>query len=168
MAQRKAAESALVTAARLLDRELEEFVVNADTLRRAALTTQRQIERARELVAGVAAAEEVIRGRVRALSDAMDEAMGRHAEVADAMAGRAPHVELRARELEGLVDRYIALGMRLNALGGAGASGGGEAGVVAVEVDALLVDARSGDFPDLVQLAEALRKQVAAVVSKPR
>jgi hypothetical protein len=168
MAQRKAAESALVTAARLLDRELEEFVVNADNLRRASLTTQRQIQRAREFLTSVAVAETVIRGRVAALSAAVDEAMGRHAALAVAMVERAPHVELRARQLEGLVDRYIGLGMRLNALGGAGASGGGDAGAVAVEVDALLVDAKSGDFPDLVQLAEGLRKQVAAAVVKPR
>lgn len=165
MAQRKAAESALVTAARLLDRELEEFMVNADNLRRAPLTTQRQIERAREILAAVAVAEVALRGRVAVLSGAIDEVMGRHAEQAAAMAGRAPHVELRAHELERLVDRYIGLGVRLNALGGGGGSGG-EARAVAGEVDALLADARSGDFPDLVQLAEALRKQAAAMVAK--
>ncbi len=162
MAQRKAAESVLITAAKALDRALEDFAVNADNIRRAPLTTQKQLERARELLAAMAPAEALVQRAIAALEAAIREADVVRVEQTAAVAQRQPHIDARAAELQRLLDVYIGLGVRATE----GASDPAALGVVATESDALLVAAKKGDFPDIVRLAEALAKQVAGSRAK--
>jgi len=170
MAQHKASESILVTAARALDRELEEFARNAEQVRRAPLTTQRQIERAYELLAAVAPAEQVVRARIDALEEAVVAANVARAAQTESIGERRPHIDLRAAELQRLLGVYIALGVRATGVQGALADPGADQAleVIAGEVDTLLVAARRGDFPDIIRIAEALGKQIATTRAKHR
>lgn len=164
MAQHKAAESALLTAARALDRELAELAQRADHLLRAPLTTQRQLDRAREMLAGIAPAEQAVRSRLASLERAVEAADAARAEQSAAIAARAPHIDARTAELQRLLDLYISLGVRateaqsrpFDAHVAATLEGLGQ------EASALLAAAREGDFPDIVGLAEALGRQIAS------
>lgn len=158
MAQHKASDSALVAAARSLDRALEDFAINADQVRRAPLTTERQIARVRQLVAGVAVAEGAIQVRIAALESALAAANIARAAQTAAVAERTPHVEARAAEIQRLLDVYIGLGVR------ATQHAAGPAPELLVDANALLATARAGDFPDIVQLVQALIKPLTARV----
>lgn len=170
MAQHKAPESVLVATARALDRELEDFATHVEHIRRAPLTTERQIARAREMVLAVAPARAAIHARVAALERAVAAADTRRAEQAAALEQRLPHVDLRAAELQRLLDLYIGLGLRATMEQATHAHAGDDEALVAIasDTDALLHAARRGDFPDIVRLAETLARQLAATLDGRR
>ncbi len=145
-----------MTAARALDRALEDFAINADQVRRAPLTTERQVARVRELIAGMAAGEAAIQVRIAALEAAVGAANVARAAQASAVVERLPHVDARAGEIQRLLDVYIGLGVR------ATQHAPGPAPALVADANALLATAKAGDFPDIVQLAQALSKQLSA------
>ena len=160
----------MLTAARALDRELADLAQRADHLLRAPLTTQRQIERAREMHAGIAPAEEAVRERIAGLERALLAANAARAGQSAAIAARLPHIDARAAELQRLVDLYISLGVRATEAQSLPFDAHVAATLEALghEAGALLAAARKGDFPDIVGLAEALGRQIGATLARRR
>ncbi|MFO0745064.1 MAG: hypothetical protein U1F43_05215 [Myxococcota bacterium] len=158
MAQKKSAESELMSAAKGLERALDELATSAEIIQRAPLTSQRHFEKAAEHLAGVAAAEAEIRARLAALEAAMAGAIAARDSQLAAIAQRRTHIEARQAELQRLFDRYAELGIR--AMQAGAVAGPAARAAAAVDVEALLASARAGDFPDVVRLAEVLLKSL--------
>jgi DNA repair exonuclease SbcCD ATPase subunit len=181
--------SALLAAAEAFDAELARFGRLAEGAGKGALESQRDLERAAELLREAAESEESLAARAQALMAALGRARDRQQTQAETVRRRADEIQGRTTVLADLLQRYEALGETAKELNGLGqrlaesqraaADSPGDptwrSGLkelydrmtdLAAGVEELMNAARAAIFPDIARQAEGLRQQLLAARNK--
>jgi hypothetical protein len=183
------ADAPLVASAEAFEATLKRFAALSDGLRKGALDSQRNLERAAEVLKQVAGCEEELQANAQALTAAL--AMARDAQQAQAEAVRVRALEIQARgeELTRLMRGFEAIGKDATALNASAQQlaarkrtpdemvkdGALLAGLdelqermasVGAAAEKLAADARAADFDDLSRKVDSLRQQILAARNK--
>jgi len=183
------ADSPLVASAEAFDATLKRFAALSDGLRKGALDSQRNLERAAEALKQVAGCEEELQANAQALMAALGIARDAQQTQAELVRVRALEIQARGEELARLMRGFEAIGQDAAALNasaqqlasrkrtpdemvkdGALLAGLDElqermSGVLA-SGEKLAADARAADFEDLSRKVDSLRQQILAARNK--
>jgi len=183
------ADSPLVASAEAFDATLKRFAALSDGLRKGALDSQRNLERAAEALKQVAGCEEELQANAQALMAALGIARDAQQTQAELVRVRALEIQARGEELARLMRGFEAIGQDAAALNtsaqqlasrkrtpdemvkdGALLAGLDElrermTGVLAAG-EKLAADARAVDFEDLARKVDSLRQQILAARNK--
>jgi hypothetical protein len=186
---RSAADSPLIASAEAFDATLQRFAALSDGLRKGALDSQRNLERAAEALKQVAGCEEELQANAQALMSALGIARDAQQTQAELVRVRALEIQARGEELTRLMRGFEAIGQDAAALNasaqqlasrkrtpdemvkdGALLAGLDElqermSGVLAAG-EKLAADARAADFEDLSRKVDSLRQQILAARNK--
>jgi hypothetical protein len=184
-----AADSPLVASAEAFDATLKRFAALSDGLRKGALDSQRNLERAAEALKEVAGCEEELQANAQALMAALGHARDAQQTQAELVRVRALEIQARGEDLARLMRGFEAIGTDAAALNasaqqlaarkrtpdemvkdGALLAGLDElqermTGVLAAG-EKLAADARAADFEDLSRKVDSLRQQILAARNK--
>ena len=182
-------DSPLVASAEAFDATLKRFAALSDGLRKGALDSQRNLERAAEALKQVAGCEEELQANAQALMAALGIARDAQQTQAELVRVRALEIQARGEELTRLMRGFEAIGQDAAALNasdqqlashkrtpdemvkdGALLAGLDElqermTGVLAAG-EKLAADARASDFEDLSRKVDSLRQQILAARNK--
>jgi hypothetical protein len=184
-AKDKPAAPPLVQAAEAFSGTLQRFGALADGLRKGALDSQRNLERAAETLTEVARCEEELQAHAQALMSALAMARDTQQTQADAIRTRALEIQARTEAYATLMRGFEALGKDAAALNASAQALGARkrtaeemvkdgallAGLdelqermtaVATSAEKLTADARDADFDDLSRKVDSLRQQILA------
>jgi hypothetical protein len=187
--KRKVPPSPLVAAAAAFDDTLQRFASLAEALRKGALDSQRNLERAGEALKEVAACEQELQAQAQALMAALGASRDAQQTQAEIVRSRADDIEKRAHAYADLMRRFEALGKDAAALNTTAQELAGRkrtademvrdgellAGIdelgermtsVATNSETLAGDARRADFEDLSRKIDSLRQQILAARNK--
>jgi hypothetical protein len=169
---KKKSGSDLVVAAETLDAELRQFDDEVATFTRLALSSKKGLERGRELLEALAAAEDRASQQVQALVQAVASTSQKQGARIDAVRAKAEELARRTGEYEALISQFEALGAGASALNAklqgepVAVELDAEIGALVSKSEALVAQARAQNFDDVVHLADALRQQVTAIRGK--
>lgn len=163
---------ALVSAAQTLEAELRRFDDEVGAFAKLALTSRKSLERGRQLLDSLAAAEARAAEQVQALVRAVAATGQDQAARVEAVRAKAQELDARWLELQTLVGQFEDLGA-----GAAALNAKLKGDQTTVEVDAevsalvsraeqLVAHARAQHFDDVAHLADQLRQQVCAIRGK--
>ena len=116
MADKRKPSSPLVAAAESFDEALRRFAALTDGLRRGALDSQRNLERAGESLNEIAACEQDLQAQAQALMTALGAARDAQQTQADAVRARAEDIQKRTEDYAGLMRRFEVIGKDAAAL----------------------------------------------------
>jgi chromosome segregation ATPase len=179
----------LVSAAEAFEGSLVRFAALAQALGAARLDSQRGLERAAEVLQGVADCEQELQADAQGLTAALAQVRTQQQQQADAISARAQELKERTEVFAGLMSRFEALGRdtaALNATAQELAAGKRTADEMVRDAalltglddlqarmttatavaEALTADARSADFDDLSRRVDSLRQQILATRNK--
>jgi hypothetical protein len=182
-------ESELTAAAEQLEADLRRFESLTDSLEKAPLNTEKQLERAAGLVQEVATLDEKLGIHVQALATAIGHARERQHAQSQRVHAVAQSLEQRTQVFQGLLEKYAALGRAAGELNqfastvafkqkdGAAPSEGAELvagmqaliqrmGDVTAHAESLVQAAEQAEFTDMARQADALRQQLLAARNK--
>src|SRR5262245_20884136 len=186
---RAAADSQLIASAEAFDATLRRFAALSDGLRKGALDSQRNLERAAEALKQVAGCEEELQANAQALMTALGNARDAQQTQAELVRLRALEIQARGEELTRLMRGFEAIGQDAAALNASAQqlasrkrtpdemvkdgqllAGLDElqermTGVLAAG-EKLAADARAADFEDLSRKVDSLRQQILAARNK--
>jgi chromosome segregation ATPase len=188
-AKPRAVDSPLVASAEAFDATLKRFAALAEGLRKGALDSQRNLEKAAESLKQVAACEEELQAHAQALTTALAGARDAQQAQAETVRVRALEIQARGEELARLMRGFEAIGKDAAALNASAQAlaarkrtademvKDGEllAGLdelqermtaVLAAAEQLSADARGADFEDLSQKIDSLRQQILAARNK--
>ena len=112
----KPADSPLVASAEAFDATLKRFAALSDGLRKGALDSQRNLERAAEALKEVAGCEEELQAHAQALMAALGSARDAQQTQAELVRVRALEIQARSEELARLMRGFEAIGKDAAAL----------------------------------------------------
>lgn len=175
--------SELIVAAEALDRELRTFEEIVRSSSKAPLNSQKNLERAANLLTEVAQCHDRLGGAVQTLIGAITAARDWQQGQAEAVQARAEQIKARTEEYQGLLDRYQALGenaAQLNKLMNEIVSSPEKEDAIATRIDEihnrilrvaedaqeLARIAQEKDFADVGRQADSLRQQLISVRGK--
>jgi hypothetical protein len=184
-AGRSAATSPLLAAAEAFDSELARFAGLAAGLGRVSLDSQRNLQRAGEMLKEIADCEEQLQVQAQALMAALGGARNAQQAQADLVRAQALEIQRRAEVFAAFMGRFEAIGADATALNASAKElaardrspaemvKDGEllAGLDALEErmtavasagEGLATDARKADFEDLSSKVDSLRQQILA------
>lgn len=182
-------DSALVSAAEAFDATLKRFGALADGLRKGALDSQRNLERAAELLKEVAGCEEELQAHAQALMAALSGARDSQQSQAEAVRVRALEIQARSEVLARLMRGFEAIGKDAAALNASAQKLAarkrsademvkdgdllaglddlqGRMTAVLAAGEELGAEARRADFEDLFRKIDGLRQQILAARNK--
>ncbi|UJR81697.1 hypothetical protein [Sandaracinus amylolyticus] len=179
----KKAEGALAAAAQEFERELERYERLASELQRTEVSSEKTLARSKKLLSDASESEQRLGGLLGSLLAAMNGARDVQQTSMERVLDAAKRMQVRAAELQTLLDRFTKLGAAAREVHGpvaqvaerqaAGASADellpalnevrGRMDSVITEAEAIAGLARDGNWPDLVREASALRDQVQAM-----
>ena len=183
------ADSPLVASAEAFDATLKRFAALSDGLRKGALDSQRNLERAAEALKQVAGCEEELQANAQALMAALGIARDAQQTQAELVRVRALEIQARTEELARLMRGFEAIGKDAAALNASAQQlaarkrtpdemvKDGEllAGLdelqermtaVLTSGEKLAADARDADFEDLSRKVDSLRQQILSARNK--
>jgi hypothetical protein len=167
--------SSLVDAAQEFDDALEAHARAAELFTRAPLASTKQIDRANELLAEIAACEERLRAGGQLLAEAVAGTRERQERLAAEILEKLPQLKERNEQLRLLLADFAALGTEASSLnaGLPGAPTAGNARDLAVTLvdlsgraEALATTARDAGFEELGNQAHALHQRLLAASKK--
>lgn len=179
-------DSDLVAAATSLDEELRRFEKLADNIRAAPFASQKNLERAAEILRDVSASDQELSNRVTVLVQAIARVRDRQQQQAELIQKRATELQERAQVFQSLIESYGTLGRQAAELNELLATTLGgqkhpqrtpelEAGLqtlagrlteVAASAEELAQRAEQVDFGDVQRMAESLRQQILSTKNK--
>jgi hypothetical protein len=188
-AQGKPAEAPLVAAAQAFDETLKRFAALANGLHKGALDSQRNLERAAEMLKEVASCEEELQAHAQALMTALGSARDAQQAEAEIVRVRALEIQSRSEDLARLMRGFEAIGRDAAALNASAQQlaarkrtpdemvKDGEllAGLdelhermtsVLAAGETLAAEARAADFDDMAAKVDSLRQQILAARNK--
>jgi len=167
-----------------VDAELRRFEDFAAALKRAPLNSQKNIERAAEMLSQAQERRDRFVEQLQALIASLNVARTRQEAAEGVIQARAQEIERRAHEFAALLERLNQLGQDANAVGAlvrntASSEGESQEAVrvdipeirermakLATQADALARDAQATDMVDVARQADALRQMLASVHKK--
>ncbi len=172
MSGKKKPAGALVAAAQTLEQQLHDFDDQVEAFKQLTINSQKGLERGKQLLESLAAAEARAGEHVQALVAAVAATAKEQGARVEAVRAKAEHLAARATEYEALVTQFGTLGEGASSLNArlkgepVSVELDGEIGALVQRAEALVAQARTQHFDDVAHLADGLRQQVSALRSK--
>lgn len=148
--------SPLVAAAEAFDESLRRFSALSETLRRGALESRANLERAGEVLKEVATSEEELQAHARALVAALGTAR-------DAQQSEAEQVQARAQEIQARTEIYAGIRARFEEMGNDAAGLNTLAQALASRRGIADQSLRDSELPALLSELDELRERMTGV-----